>query len=179
MDGLPGKVYLAGSVARRSRASSRQPQPSVSALSISILAERAELKKAGLKATLPRLKILSVLEQNADRHMSAEDVYRALLMSGDEVGLATIYRVLTQFEGAGLVIRHNFAEGHAVFELDSGEHHDHIVCADCGEVIEFIDETIERLQMEIAEQHGFELSDHSLVLHGHCRRENCPKLEIG
>ena len=106
--------------------------------------------------------------------MSAEDVYRALLTSGDDVGLATIYRVLTQFEAAGLVIRHNFAEGHAVFELDSGEHHDHIVCADCGEIIEFIDETIERRQTQIAKQHGFELTDHSLVLHGHCRRKTCP-----
>ena len=147
----------------------------MSALTTPILSDRAELKKAGLKATLPRLKILSVLEQHADLHMSAEDVYRALLASGDDVGLATIYRVLTQFEGAGLVIRHNFAEGHAVFELDSGEHHDHIVCADCGEVIEFIDETIERRQTQIAKQHGFELTDHSLVLHGHCRRSECPK----
>ena len=155
------------------------PEPSVSALTTPILAERAELKKAGLKATLPRLKILSVLEQHTDRHMSAEDVYRALLMSGDEVGLATIYRVLTQFEGAGLIIRHNFAEGHAVFELDSGEHHDHIVCADCGEVIEFIDATIERRQTQIAKRHGFELTDHSLVLHGHCRRKNCPKRGAG
>lgn len=151
----------------------------MSALTTPILAERAELKKAGLKATLPRLKILSVLEQHADLHMSAEDVYRALLMSGDEVGLATIYRVLTQFEGAGLVIRHNFAEGHAVFELDSGEHHDHIVCADCGEVIEFMDATIERRQTQIAKQHGFELTDHSLVLHGHCRRKDCPKRNVG
>ena len=151
----------------------------MSALTTPILSDRAELKKAGLKATLPRLKILSVLEQHADLHMSAEDVYRALLASGDDVGLATIYRVLTQFEGAGLVIRHNFAEGHAVFELDSGEHHDHIVCADCGEVVEFIDATIERRQTEIAEHHGFELSDHSLVLHGHCRRENCPRRGAG
>ena len=179
MEGLPGKVYLAGNVARRPRASSRQPKPSVSALTTPIFAERAELKKAGLKATLPRLKILSVMEQHADRHMSAEDVYRALLTSGDDVGLATIYRVLTQFEGAGLVIRHNFAEGHAVFELDSGEHHDHIVCADCGEVIEFIDATIERRQTQIAKKHGFELTDHSLVLHGHCRRKNCPKRAAG
>ena len=139
----------------------------MSDLTTPILAERAELKKVGLKATLPRLKILSVLEQHADLHMSAEDVYRALLMSGDEVGLATIYRVLTQFEGAGLVIRHNFAEGHAVFELDSGE------------VIEFMDATIERRQTQIAKQHGFELTDHSLVLHGHCRRKDCPKRGAG
>ena len=152
----------------------RQPQASVSALPTPTRSDRAELRKAGLKATRPRLKILSVLEQHADLHLSAEDVYRALLVSGDDVGLATIYRVLTQFEAAGLVIRHNFAEGGAVFELDSGEHHDHIVCADCGEVIEFIDETIERRQTHIAKQHGFELTDHSLVLHGSCRRKNCP-----
>jgi len=171
----PERCILQWRVALARRAPSRQPKASVSALTTSILAERAELKKAGLKATVPRLKILAVLEQHADLHMSAEDVYRTLLTSGDEVGIATIYRVLTQFEAAGLVIRHNFAEGHAVFELDSGEHHDHIVCTDCGEVIEFIDETIEDRQTQIAEHHGFELTDHSLVLHGHCRREDCPK----
>lgn len=133
-----------------------------------------ELKKAGLKATLPRLRILSLLEQHADQHMSAEDVYRALLDAGDEIGLATVYRVLTQFEGAGLVIRHHFEGGHAVFELDSGEHHDHIVCMDCGQVIEFTDDTIEIRQTRIAKEHGFEISDHSLVLYGHCQRSSCP-----
>ena len=132
-----------------------------------------ELKDAGLKATQPRLKILSILEQNRDRHMSAEDVYRALMTTGGDLGLATIYRVLTQFESAGLVIRHHFAEGHAVFELDSGEHHDHIVCTDCGRVTEFVDGTIERRQIKIAKQHGFRLTDHSLVLHGHCERKDC------
>ncbi len=136
-----------------------------------------ELKDVGLKATQPRLKILSVLEQNRDRHMSAEDVYRALMGSGDDLGLATIYRVLTQFESAGLVIRHHFAGGHAVFELDSGEHHDHIVCIDCGRVIEFVDSTIERRQVTIAKKHGFRLADHSLVMHGHCARKDCEHRE--
>ena len=132
-----------------------------------------DLKGAGLKATQPRLKILAVLEQNRDQHMSAEDVYRALMVAGDDLGLATIYRVLTQFESAGLVIRHHFAEGHAVFELDSGEHHDHIVCIDCGRVTEFVDSTIERRQITIAKKHGFRLADHSLVMHGHCERKDC------
>ena len=132
-----------------------------------------DLKGVGLKATQPRLKILSVLEKNREQHMSAEDVYRALMATGDDLGLATIYRVLTQFESAGLVMRHHFADGHAVFELDSGEHHDHIVCMDCGRVTEFFDDTIERRQVEIATDHGFRLADHSLVLHGQCERENC------
>ena len=132
-----------------------------------------ELKDVGLKATQPRLKILNVLEQNRERHMSAEDVYRALMAAGDDLGLATIYRVLMQFESAGLVIRHHFAEGHAVFELDSGEHHDHILCLDCGKVTEFVDSTIERRQIRIATQHGFRLADHSLVLHGRCEQKDC------
>lgn len=134
-----------------------------------------DLKDAGLKATQPRLKILNMLEQNRDRHMSAEDVYRALMAAGDDLGLATIYRVLMQFETAGLVIRHHFAEGHAVFELDSGEHHDHILCLDCGKVTEFVDDTIERRQVKIAKQHGFRLADHSLVLHGRCDQRDCPR----
>ena len=132
-----------------------------------------DLKDVGLKATQPRLKILNVLEQNRERHMSAEDVYRALMAAGDDLGLATIYRVLMQFESAGLVIRHHFAEGHAVFELDSGEHHDHILCLDCGKVTEFVDSTIERRQIRIATQHGFRLADHSLVLHGRCEQKDC------
>ncbi|MCY4221293.1 MAG: ferric iron uptake transcriptional regulator [Thiotrichales bacterium] len=136
-----------------------------------------ELKDVGLKATQPRLKILSVLEQHRDRHMSAEDVYRALMATDDDLGLATIYRVLTQFESAGLVIRHHFAGGHAVFELDSGEHHDHIVCIDCGKVTEFVDNTIERRQITIAKRHGFRLADHSLVMHGHCDRKDCEHRE--
>ena len=139
--------------------------------------DSAQLKKAGLKTTIPRLKILAILEQNEAEHMSAEDVYRALLEVGEEVGLATIYRVLTQFEGAGLVIRHHFDDQHAVFEMDSGQHHDHIVCADCGAVIEFIDNTIERRQTRIARDHGFEITDHSLVIHGRCRRRRCQNRE--
>jgi len=127
--------------------------------------QRHELRKAGLKITLPRLKILEILENASNRHLSAEDIYKDLLDSGEEIGLATVYRVLTQFEAAGLVTRHNFEGGHSVFELDDGEHHDHMVCVETGEVIEFFSEEIERLQHEIAEEHGFELLDHSLVLY--------------
>jgi len=129
--------------------------------------ENQELRKAGLKVTLPRVKILQILEtsQLASGHMSAEDVYMALRTAGEDVGLATVYRVLTQFEGAGLVTRHNFEGGHSVFELARGEHHDHMVCVDSGEVVEFTDPVIEQRQREIAAQHGYELVDHSLVLH--------------
>lgn len=131
--------------------------------------EQRELRDAGLKVTLPRVKILQVLEAAEDRHMSAEDVYKALLASGEDVGLATVYRVLTQFEGAGLVVRQNFEGGHSVFELASDEHHDHIVCTRCGRVEEFYDETIERRQLEMADRLGFEISDHRLTLYGTCR----------
>jgi Fur family ferric uptake transcriptional regulator len=127
--------------------------------------QRQELRKAGLKITLPRLKILEILERDEQRHMSAEDIYKDLLESGEEIGLATVYRVLTQFEAAGLVTRHNFEGGHSVFELDDGEHHDHMVCVDTGVVIEFFSEEIERIQHEIAEKHGYELLDHNLVLY--------------
>lgn len=127
--------------------------------------QRKELRKAGLKVTLPRLKILEILEDTKLRHMSAEDIYKELIESEEDIGLATVYRVLTQFESAGLVTRHNFEGGHSVFELDDGEHHDHMVCVDTGEVVEFVSEEIERLQEEIAEKHGFELLDHSLVLY--------------
>ncbi|MDO3384717.1 ferric iron uptake transcriptional regulator [Gilvimarinus sp. SDUM040013] len=127
--------------------------------------ENQELRKAGLKVTLPRVKILQMLESSDEHHMSAEDVYKALMEAGDDVGLATVYRVLTQFESAGLVIRHNFDGGHSVFEISSGEHHDHMVCLDTGRVIEFHNEEIEKLQQKIAEDHGFELEDHSLVLY--------------
>ncbi|MDJ0878391.1 MAG: ferric iron uptake transcriptional regulator [Halieaceae bacterium] len=129
--------------------------------------ENQELRKAGLKVTLPRVKILQILE-NAnpeDQHMSAEDVYRALLDAGEDVGLATVYRVLTQFETAGLVTRHNFETGHSVFELAKGEHHDHMVCMESGDVIEFVDPVIEKRQHQLAEEHGYELVDHSLVLY--------------
>ena len=127
--------------------------------------QRKELRKAGLKITLPRLKILEILESAKDRHLSAEDIYKELLNSGEDIGLATVYRVLTQFEAAGLVTRHNFEGGHSVFELDDGDHHDHMVCVDSGQVIEFVSEEIERLQHEIAEEYGYELIDHSLVLY--------------
>ncbi len=127
--------------------------------------QRKELRKAGLKVTLPRLKILEILESSKMRHLSAEDIYKKLLKSGEDIGLATVYRVLTQFEAAGLVTRHNFEGGHSVFELDDGDHHDHMVCVDTGDVIEFVSEDIERLQHDIAEKHGFELIDHSLVLY--------------
>ncbi len=130
--------------------------------------ENTELRKAGLKVTLPRVKILSILENaegEGDHHLSAEDVYKKLLESGDDVGLATVYRVLTQFEGAGLVLRHNFEGGHAVFELAGDEHHDHMVCTQTGHVMEFYDETIENRQREIAAQHGYDLVDHSMILY--------------
>ncbi len=127
--------------------------------------EAQDLKKAGLKATLPRLRILEILENSDERHMSAEDVYRALLEAGEDVGLATIYRVLTQFEAAGLVERQNFDSGHAVFEMARGPHHDHMVCVETGRVIEFFDEEIERRQHEVVKQHGYELHGHTLVLY--------------
>ena len=127
--------------------------------------QRKELRKAGLKITLPRLKILEILEGARLRHLSAEDIYKELLQSGEDIGLATVYRVLTQFEAAGLVTRHNFEGGHSVFELDDGDHHDHMVCVETGDVVEFVSEEIERLQHEIAEKYGYELLDHSLVLY--------------
>lgn len=129
------------------------------------MVENSELRKVGLKVTLPRVKILQMLDSAERRHMSAEEVYKALMESGEDVGLATVYRVLTQFESAGLVVRHNFDGGHAVFELADGGHHDHMVCVDSGEVIEFIDAEIERRQKEIVSEHGFELVDHNLVLY--------------
>ena len=136
--------------------------------------ESKELRKVGLKVTLPRLKILQILEANQQRHMSAEDVYKQLLDSEAEIGLATVYRVLTQFETAGLVRRHNFESGSAVFELDDGGHHDHIICQQCGHVEEFVDPTIEARQESAAAAHGFTVADHSLVIYGNCVRENCP-----
>lgn len=129
------------------------------------ISENDEIRKAGLKVTLPRVKILQILETSKQRHLSAEDVYKVLLEAGDDVGLATVYRVLTQFESAGLVERHNFDGGHSVFELDRGEHHDHMVCIQTGKVIEFHNEQIEKLQKQIADKHGYELTEHSLVLY--------------
>lgn len=130
---------------------------------------RSELKKAGLKTTVPRLKILGILEETSVRHMTAEDVYKELLDAGEDIGLATVYRVLTQFETAGLVIRHNFEGGRSVFELDDEGHHDHIVCVECGRVFEFYDKTIEDRQRKVAENSGFVLQDHSLHMYGVCQ----------
>ena len=136
--------------------------------------QNQELRNAGLKVTLPRVKILELLEssEGGTQHLSAEDVYRALLDAGEDVGLATVYRVLTQFETAGLVVRHNFESGHSVFELAKGEHHDHMVDLDSNEVIEFSDQLIEERQKEIAESHGYELVDHSLVLYVRKRKDS-------
>ena len=127
--------------------------------------EAQDLKKAGLKATLPRLRILEIMEGSRLKHMSAEDVYKSLLEAGEEVGLATVYRVLTQFETAGLIKRHNFDSGHSVFEIDQGSHHDHMVCLKTGKVIEFENEEIEKLQRKIADELGYQLQDHNLVLY--------------
>lgn len=136
--------------------------------------EGKDLRKAGLKVTLPRLKILEILENGPARHQSAEAIYKRLLESNEDIGLATVYRVLTQFEAAGLVVRHHFENGMAVFELNEGTHHDHIVCLDCGKVEEFVDSGIEERQTAAASRLGFEIRDHSLILYGHCRRPNCP-----
>ncbi len=136
--------------------------------------EGNELRKAGLKVTLPRLKILDILEGSAARHLSAEDIYKQLVESREDIGLATVYRVLTQFEAAGLVSRRHFENGMAVFELNQGAHHDHILCLDCGRVEEFVDTSIEQRQTEVAKRLGFEISDHALVMYGHCRRQDCP-----
>lgn len=127
--------------------------------------QQQELRKVGLKVTLPRLKILEILESAEQRHLSAEDIYKELLKSGADIGLATVYRVLTQFETAELVTRHNFEGGHSVFELDQGDHHDHMVCVETGDVIEFVSEEIEELQHTIAEKYGYDIVDHNLVLY--------------
>ncbi len=130
--------------------------------------ERKNIRDAGLKVTLPRLKILDMLEKSPNKHLSAENVYKALMNEGEEIGLATIYRVLTQFEGAGLVNRHHFEGGNSVFELNQGEHHDHIMCIKCGKVEEFVDVVIEQRQSEIASRMGYEIKEHSLHLYGVC-----------
>lgn len=139
--------------------------------------ESKDLRNAGLKVTLPRLKILEMLETSDPRHLSAEEIYRRLMDSGDDIGLATVYRVLTQFETAGLVIRHHFEGGHAVFELERGRHHDHMVCLRCGHVDEFQDDVIERRQREKAKELGYRLMDHSLIMYGECVRADCPHLQ--
>ena len=130
--------------------------------------ENQDLRNAGLKVTLPRVKILQILESSEDKHFSAEDVYKALIDADEDVGLATVYRVLTQFEAAGLVMRHHFEGGHSVFELNSDDHHDHIVCTKCGKVDEFFDEVIEEQQDKIAGKLGFKITDHSLYIYGVC-----------
>src|SRR5436305_11079060 len=132
-----------------------------------------ELKSSGLKATLPRIKILEVFQKTSQRHMTAEDVFKVLLAEGSDVGLATVYRVLMQFEQAGILSRNHFESGKAVFELNEGKHHDHLVCLDCGRVEEFFDAEIEKRQKSIAATRGFELQDHPLALHAACVKKNC------
>jgi Fur family ferric uptake transcriptional regulator len=134
-----------------------------------------ELKSSGLKATLPRIKILEVFQRTERRHMTAEDVFKALLHEGADIGLATVYRVLMQFEQAGLLTRSNFESGKAVFELNEGEHHDHLVCLDCGHVEEFYDAEIEQRQRAVTISRGFELQEHSLSLYARCTRQNCER----
>ncbi len=134
--------------------------------------ESSDIKNAGLKLTLPRMKILELLESSEDRHLKAEDIYKMLLDSGEEIALATVYRVLTQFETAGLVTRHHFEGGHAVFELNDGDHHDHLVDISTGKVVEFYDEVIERRQNEIAKEYNFTITEHTMVLYGHFKDEN-------
>ncbi len=131
------------------------------------------LKNAGLKSTLPRIKVLNLFENSGERHLSAEDVYKLLLASGDDIGLATVYRVLTQFEQAGLLMRHHFEGGKSVFELNEGKHHDHIVCLQCGRVEEFYDAAIEARQKKAAEERGFAVHDHSLYIYADCTKSGC------
>ncbi len=139
----------------------------------------SDLKNAGLKATLPRLRIINLFETSKLRHMTAEDVYRQLLSEGLDIGLATIYRVLTQFEQAGLLMRHHFESGKAVFELNEGQHHDHIVCVTCGRVEEFCDADIEKRQRRIARDRGFEIREHALYLYAECLKPDCPHRKRG
>lgn len=138
------------------------------------MSDPQSLKNMGLKATFPRLKILDLFEKSDVRHLTAEDVYRALLTEGMDIGLATVYRVLTQFEQAGLLERHFFESGKAVFEINRGKHHDHLVCVDCGRVEEFYDPEIERRQNQIAAERGFTIQDHALYLYAGCNKPNCP-----
>jgi Fur family ferric uptake transcriptional regulator len=164
---LPAHAGHNGRGSYRNRATGRMPKEETAV-------EPSQLRRAGLKITMPRLKILEILAGSQPRHLSAEDVYRRLIDSNEDIGLATVYRVLTQFEAAGLVTRHHFEGGTAVFEVNEGLHHDHIVCTDCGRVEEFSDEGIEQRQRSIAAELGFEITDHALTLHGRCVRENCP-----
>ena len=138
------------------------------------MSDPSELKSVGLKATLPRLKILSLFETSDERHLTAEDIYRVLLNDHEDIGLATVYRVLTQFEQAGLLIRHHFESGKAVFELNKGGHHDHLVCLQCGRVEEFFDPEIETRQDQIAKERGFSIREHSMYLYVDCTKAQCP-----
>jgi Fur family ferric uptake transcriptional regulator len=133
-----------------------------------------ELKSTGLKATLPRLKIMEIFQSGAQRHMTAEDVFRVLLLERTDIGLATVYRVLTQFEQAGILSRNHFESGKAIYELNEGQHHDHLVCLDCGKVEEFYDVEIENRQHAVAKAKGFEIADHALSLYAHCTKTACP-----
>lgn len=138
----------------------------------------SDLKNIGLKATLPRLRILDLFEQSNKRHMTAEEVYRLLTDDGQDIGLATVYRVLTQFEQAGLLMRHHFDSDKAVFELKQGDHHDHLVCLQCGKVEEFVDAEIEKRQHRIAKERGFAIKEHSLQIYADCIKENCPNRKL-
>ncbi len=138
-----------------------------------------ELKSTGLKATVPRLKILDVFQKGSQRHMTAEDVFRVLLEDRSDIGLATVYRVLTQFEQAGILLRSHFESGKAVYELNEGQHHDHLVCLDCGRVEEFYDAEIEKRQHDVAKSKGFDIADHALSLYAHCTKKACPNRPRG
>ena len=155
---------MMGRFYRRDPARRARPKP---------MTHAEELKNSGLKATLPRIKIINLFETSKVRHLTAEDVYKMLLTEGLDIGLATVYRVLTQFEQAGLLVRHHFESGKAVFELNEGKHHDHLVCMDCGRVEEFFDPEIEKRQRNVAHVRGFELQDHALSLYAVCTKKNC------
>lgn len=135
--------------------------------------QTSDLKNAGLKVTMPRVKILEILEKNQKNHFTAEEIYQILRENEEEVGLATVYRVLNQFASAGLVIRHHFTDNHSVYELNQGHHHDHIICINCGYVEEFTDPEIEKKQQSISEKYGFHLVDHTFILYAECKKENC------
>ena len=143
------------------------------------MANIEELKSTGLKATMPRLKILDVFQKGSQRHMTAEDVFRVLLEDRSDIGLATVYRVLTQFEQAGILLRSHFESGKAVYELNEGQHHDHLVCLDCGRVEEFYDAEIEKRQHDVAKAKGFDIADHALSLYAHCTKKACPNRPQG
>src|SRR3989338_4801385 len=155
-----------------------QPSLQTNATYLTIMGTPSDLKNIGLKATLPRLKILKLFENSAVRHLSADDVYKLLIADGEDVGLATVYRVLTQFEQACLLSRHHFESDKAVYELNQGGHHDHLVCMQCGRVEEFYDEEIERRQKAIATERGFSIHDHSLYLYADCTKTDCPQRTI-